>query len=136
MPEDGEIVVTEEARQLMTSLESNDPGAPSAFEAVTVTGANSTEGAQAYRNQMRIFMNDSRTSFQSLLSLIRQDCVNAGAAIDDLDRQDQEIMRLLQQFDAETVPTGSTAAPAPNAPSGGGPTVSAPGGGSSDTDWE
>lgn len=98
MAENDIILVKEEARDIMRDLEKS---VPTSTPTATVVGARSSAGAMEYRNAMASFMGDSIRQFRSLMNAIHKDCGNAIEAIDDLHRQDEEIMALLKKYDEE-----------------------------------
>lgn len=102
MAGDDTIVVTEEARELMRDLETNDPGAPSSSAIRQVTGAHLSTGGSEYRNAMQQFASLSHDKFRGLLEDVRKDCATAVKALEDLNSQDQEIMAMLRNLDQET----------------------------------
>lgn len=102
MAGEGEIVVNEEAREIMLDLGRNNPGAPSSVAITHATGAKMSQGSTRYHAGMRTFGKAAHARFQMLMELVKQDCASAIEAIDDLHRQDQEIMRLLTSYETET----------------------------------
>lgn len=133
MAGDDTIVVTEEAREMMRGLETNDPGEPSAISIRQVTGAHMSNGATTYRSAMSEFAETSHKKFQELLGALRADCATAVEALDDLNRQDEEIMAMLRNLDQETEAAAEVSKAA--TPSTGGPFVVPAGGGTGATAW-
>lgn len=125
MAGDDTIVVTEEARELMRDLETNDPGAPSSTAIREVTGAHLSTGGSTYRGAMQEFAETSHTKFQSLLSDIRNDCATAVKALEDLNSQDQEIMAMLRNLDKDTEAAAEVSRAATAGGGGGGHTATA-----------
>lgn len=105
-----EILVDEEARGIVSGLESFNAGNPSPSSAESVDGPASTPMSAYYRAKTREFAVSAQASVAQLVEYIRLDAQNAVAAIDDFHRQDQEIMEMLKRLESETAVDSTTTA--------------------------
>lgn len=102
-----EILVDEEARGIVSSLEATKPANPSAGAARAVSGPTPTDASVLYQIRMREFAVAAQQTAQRLIDGIKADSANAVVAIDDFNRQDQEIMEMLKRLQSETVVGGA-----------------------------
>lgn len=97
-----QIVVTEEAREMMNDLADGASNhLPSEHQVTMVVGAELSEAAQSYRREMIGFASRAYLQFTGMLEDIQVDCGNAVKAIDDLTAQDEEIMMMLNRYAEE-----------------------------------
>lgn len=97
-----QIVVTEEAREMMNDLADGASNhLPSEHQVTMVVGAELSEAAQSYRTAMFRYASRAYLAFTGMLEDIQVDCGNAVKAIDDLTAQDEEIMMMLNRYAEE-----------------------------------
>lgn len=96
-----EILVDEEARAIVSELKGLDPANPSSGAARVVSGPTPTGKSYSYMQKMREFAVAAQATTEALIKGIHTDSSNAVVAIDDLRRQDQEIMEMLKRLERE-----------------------------------